>query len=287
MQTIYNKPSSLSSNPLYKDISFAKKQIFSAWKKDCAEALTNKKIVTPTCDGSITKSESPLTIFIKDNNEIISSVNDKLFLDFGSNSNYQFDNKNFCDISMKNLKTIDGLCSNGLAFIDGKTSSQSNGGVSGNRQSASGGGSSVSEGNNSKSENKAKGNNSKSSHTSNTNLYDRGESMTKGEAVGSGLLSSLKYGIDTWRNFNQIKSFNQGMMNNAYVVRNAELNPPRLSFNPAPNNYPPAMYTGLPLGYMNPYSSTFNYNNNSFYFNTYDPTSGTSLSNDTGYSFSR
>jgi hypothetical protein len=224
---------------------------------------------------------------MKDNGEILSAINKESFDAFKPVNNYVFDKNNFCVTSLSKLPAIAALCSDGLASLKNSSSlgnPNNSSFVSDNNNKRVTGAPSTNsnpsntENNNSKND-KSKNNNKK-------NLYDRGDSKATGQAIGSGLLSSFKYGIDTWRNFNQIKSFNQGMMNNAFIVRNAELNPPRLSFNPSPNIYPPAMYTGAPLGYMNPYSSTFNYNNNSFYYNTYDPTSGTTLSTDTSFGFS-
>jgi hypothetical protein len=271
MKAVHEKKGESSKNSIYKDIAHMKSFLFASWKDNCGYRPSYKPLYTCSFEDTLNK-ESPLEIFLDSNNKIIMSVNKDIGAEVRKNS-YEIDKNNFCNPTYKDMPNIRSICANGMAALVPKKNDPP-------KPNDNDGGSSNGNFNSSKGNNQTK-----NKKTNEKNNREVGESPSTGQAIGSGLLSSLKYGMDTWRNFNQIRSFNQGMMNNAFMVRNAQLNPPHLSFNPPPPMYPPAMYTGTPLGYMNPYSSTFNYNNNSFYYNTYDPTAGTSLSTDTSFSF--
>lgn len=101
------------------------------------------------------------------------------------------------------------------------------------------------------------------------------QKKSAGSYVGAGVINAMGTALTSLRSYQQnmavTGAYKQAAAYSAYAEYQQQN---QLYWMPnAPQNFTsPYLYTGAPLGSINPYSTNFNYNNTSFYYNTtYDP----------------
>lgn len=96
-----------------------------------------------------------------------------------------------------------------------------------------------------------------------------------GNYISAGVVNAMGTAVNSFRNYQNTRAVTNMYQQSAAYSAYAEYNQQNLLYwqPQVPANFTsPYLYTGAPLGSINPYSTNFNYNNNSFYYNTsYDP----------------
>lgn len=303
--------------PEYKDTSFLKKQILKAWNKDKAcgnqsYSEIHEQVGFNSCDPNHRQLDN-ISQFVDANGKILLLTSSKYSQDqdFHEMNNdgtikthYKLNNKTFCNVNYmpKENSKLSQFCKDDFKFDGntyGKSSSNEETDDSPNTNFP---GKKVEEkkvADIGATEDINTGGRHKNGHSQGRGGRQNNNSDSGKESVGSNILSGLlgliPYGMQIMNNTSQNNYNNQQWMQRQLMVKNAQLYGGTLSRNPqSPNSYNQRTFsTGMPLGYSNPFSTNFNYNNNAFYYNTYDPlkasttSTNSSTNNNNAFNFSR